>query len=71
MIKSITENDTENTDTAVLLHVINNELGLNGIAIDEIQKSHRLGPKRLRMNRRLSGRVNSRPIVVNDMRCSV
>ena len=47
----ITENDTENMDTAVL-HV-NNELDLNEITIDEIQRSHRLGPKRLGMNTRL------------------
>ena len=55
----VSEEENENTDDLVL-DLINNKLDLKDICIDDIQRSHRLGPKRLTSNTR-STRSGNRP----------
>ena len=43
LIHGIEENGGGNTDDLVL-EVINNNLGLNNIVLDKVQRRHRLGP---------------------------
>ena len=60
----IEEGDKENTDDKVL-HVINNTLGLGDISIDDIQRSHRIGPNQPgRQLRSSQPTKKTRPIIV-------
>ena len=55
------EGNKENTDVLVV-GIINNELGIN-ITVNEIERSHRLGPINNQRNLR-SVRINPRPIIL-------
>ena len=44
LLHGIVEDEKEETDE-IVLNIINNELGLNNISMDNIQRSHRLGPR--------------------------
>ena len=61
MIHGVKENPNENTDN-IALAVINDDLGLENITIDDIERSHRVGPLvNQRMTRANSGK---RPIII-------
>ena len=62
LIHGVQENDNESTDD-VALAIINGDLGLNDIDVNEIQRSHRLGPKKPQRNLR-SNKMYTRPIIV-------
>lgn len=62
LIHGIEEDESDNTDNHVL-SVINDLMGLSDITIDDIQRSHRLGPKTTRRNTR-SANVKPRPIIM-------
>ena len=62
LIHGVEENDSEKPD-ALVLNVINNDLGIANINITEIQRSHRLGPKKSQRNLR-SSKMFYRPIIV-------
>ena len=62
LIHGVQESDDENTDELALA-IINNDIGLNNTNINEIQRSHRLGPKKQQRNLR-SNKTSNRPIIV-------
>ena len=62
LIHGVQESDDENTDELALA-IINNDIGLNNTNINEIQRSHRLGPKKNQRNLR-SNKTSNRPIIV-------
>ena len=62
LIHCVEEKDGEKTDELVL-NVINEELGIGNTDITEIQRSHRLGPKKPQRNLR-SNKMFYRPIIV-------
>ena len=62
LIHGVDENDSNNTDVQGLF-VINNLMGLPGIKIVDIQRTHRLGPPIKRRNSR-SANVRPRPIIM-------
>ena len=64
LMHGVRESVNENTDILVL-NVINNELGVQ-LSLKEIQRSHRLGPKNTRRNRR-NTKANIRPIIFKFM----
>ena len=51
LIHGVPENDGEKTDD-VALGIINGDLGINDIALNDIGRSHRLGPKKPQRNLR-------------------
>ena len=64
VIHGVPENDSEDTDDLVL-DVINNSLELGNIDLNDIQRSHRLGPKKNSRNTRSSSTNNRpRPIIL-------
>lgn len=60
LFHGVDEQDNEDTDKLVL-NIINNDLGLRGISIDSLQRSHRLGPKK---QQRQTRSTPKRPIIV-------
>ena len=62
LLHGVVEAEGENTDD-IILKVINEDLGLMNITIDDIQRSHRLGPKREATRNTRSSRVFPRPII--------
>ena len=60
LIHGVEENAGENTDELVL-HIINDDLGITNASINEIQRSHRLGKKKPQRNLR-SNKMFHRPI---------
>ena len=61
LIHGMEERDKEDTDD-IALDIFNNELGLD-IGKDHIQRSHRLGPKRIGRNTRTT-KATPRPIIL-------
>ena len=61
LIHGIEERDDDNTDS-IAIQIITHELGVE-LTLDEIQRSHRVGPKNQRRNTR-SSNPRPRPIIV-------
>ena len=61
------ESERENTDN-IALDIINNEFGLRDLCIDNIQRSHRLGPRKKPTNQRnlrsIATTTKPRPIII-------
>ena len=62
LIHGCEENVREDTDV-IVLSVINEKMNLANVTIDDIERSHRLGPKKERRTTR-SNQNKSRPIIV-------
>ena len=67
LIHGVMESERENTDD-IALDIINNELGLRDLCIDNIQRSHRLGPRKKPTNQRnlrsIATTIKPRPIII-------
>ena len=62
LLHGVVEAEGEKTDD-IVLKVINEDLGLTNITIDDIQRSHRIGPKREATRNTRSNRVSPRPVI--------
>lgn len=62
LFHGVTEVDDENTDTMVV-NIVKDLVGVNDFTVDEIQRSHRLGPKSQARSLR-SKKSNNRAIIV-------
>ena len=64
LLHGVEENMMQQDTDGILLNVINNDLGLTNITIEDIQRSHRLGPFKKDQRNLRSARKNPRPIIM-------